>query len=173
MNTESIAQHAPEHQFGEPTCWLRARVALGHCCQWSVDGVHLQDDLAVADLRPPQHQPDQFLALEGHQTAVDLAELAQRAAHCVSRHSLAFDLLERFVNFSQATLQVVAVLRQLCQLVRKESPSRPLFEDRPLGQHLVSLCLDAVQALLKAAALGRQGRLLAGHPLVHLFGETF
>ena len=37
---------------------------------WDLDRVLLQNYLPLADLGPPQHQPDQFLPLEGRQAIV-------------------------------------------------------------------------------------------------------
>jgi hypothetical protein len=73
-------------------------MALGHRHLWRQRPVQLQNDLAVTDLRSSQYQPDQLLPLEGCQTSVDLADLAQSGAYCIRRHQLPFDLLEVCVN---------------------------------------------------------------------------
>jgi len=85
-------------------------MALSHRHLWRQRPVQLQNDLAVTDLRSSQYQPDQLLPLEGCQTGVDLVDLAQSGAHCIRRHQLPFDLIEGFVNLSDAPFQIGAAL---------------------------------------------------------------
>ncbi len=69
-------------------------MALGHRHLWRQRPVQLQNDLAVTDLRSSQYQPDQLLPLEGCQTGVDLADLAQSGAERTASAVTCFRSLE-------------------------------------------------------------------------------